>query len=282
MIIFGGDAGFRLNDMWSFDGSAWTTIQAAGNVPTPRFGHSLVSYEHRVNGSSTSMLLMLGGNDGAFLGDLWQFSLATRRWSAVPVTGTLPSPRAFASMTAISPSQYVLYGGFNGHVHLSDAWLLDMKTHTWRDVTPGADSGDAPRARGGHVAIWAEATSGDGHKVKGEVGTMAVTPSLHVHGGVQDIVLQDQWALYVEHGSWMELFHSPVRSPSARAYHTATWAMDRTLLFGGHDGSMCLSDLWVYGNSEKLSSSAPTNAFLGWLAVPSVLLSCLLMVANAH
>jgi hypothetical protein len=47
-------------------------------------------------------------------------------WSAPTVSGTIPPPCSFFSLTMINNHQAVLFGGFQGGVPSSDVYVLDL------------------------------------------------------------------------------------------------------------------------------------------------------------
>ncbi len=47
-------------------------------------------------------------------------------WSSPSITGTRPSPRSNFTLTSISPTHAVLFGGWNDSSRLNDTYLLDF------------------------------------------------------------------------------------------------------------------------------------------------------------
>jgi len=122
----------RFNDMWSFDGTNWTTM-AVTQTPGIRFG-SQVAVDPR-----DSKVLLFGGLRATVEGkiveqfygnDLWQWDGATSRWTEIVVPGG-PSPRQNVGFD-FDPSlgKFVLFGGFAGNFYHSDVWTWDGSTWT--------------------------------------------------------------------------------------------------------------------------------------------------------
>ncbi|KAG7382859.1 Leucine-zipper-like transcriptional regulator 1 [Phytophthora boehmeriae] len=91
IYIFGGYNGSsRFNDLCGYDIEAkrWNRLQAAGCVPSRRFGHSGVVHE------STNRLIIFGGWDGRdTLNDLFEYNFVTNEWRKLETSGNSPPHR---------------------------------------------------------------------------------------------------------------------------------------------------------------------------------------------
>ncbi|RLN53643.1 hypothetical protein BBJ29_008242 [Phytophthora kernoviae] len=91
IYIFGGYNGSsRFNDLCGYDIEAkrWNRLQAAGAVPSRRFGHSGVVHE------STNRLIIFGGWDGRdTLNDLFEYNFVTNEWRKLETSGNSPPHR---------------------------------------------------------------------------------------------------------------------------------------------------------------------------------------------
>ncbi len=127
MYVFGGTSGnsggSRMNDLWRFDGAAWTQMTAnlAAGSPPPRH-QAGVTWDPTRN-----KLVVYGGADaaGAVLGDLWEWDPGTNAWTNVTPAASPPA-RRFTSI-AFDPATngIVMFGGLDGsNTHLNDTWLL--------------------------------------------------------------------------------------------------------------------------------------------------------------
>jgi N-acetylneuraminic acid mutarotase len=152
-----------LNDLWRWDGAAWTWImgsravgtaagsygtkgvRALSNIPPGRdLAASCVDARQRV--------WLYGGNGvGGTLGDLWRFDGATWVWlsgqappSPVPSHGTLgvagpgntPGGREQSTAWIDAAGRFWLFGGVGydeegGYGRLGDLWMFDGSAWTW-------------------------------------------------------------------------------------------------------------------------------------------------------
>ena len=117
----------------------WRLVEAKGEIPSARFGHSLCSV-----GSS---LFMFGGREGTaidekLLNDLYKFDCETSTWSVVTCSGSVPCPRSYQSMVADSDSGLLfVFGGCPAAGRLADLHQLDTKTGVWTQLPSGEMEG---------------------------------------------------------------------------------------------------------------------------------------------
>lgn len=107
MYLFGGTNGFQwFNDVWCYDPATnkWTQLDCIGYIPLPREGHAATLVD--------DVMYIFGGRteEGADLGDLAAFRIASRRWYTFQNMGTSPSPRSGHSMTTVGKSIVVVGG----------------------------------------------------------------------------------------------------------------------------------------------------------------------------
>ncbi len=55
---------------------------------------------------------------------MYYFYLGT--WSSPLITGSRPSPRTVFTLTGISPTHAVLFGGYDGTSYFNDTHLIDL------------------------------------------------------------------------------------------------------------------------------------------------------------
>ena len=112
----------RFGDMWTFDGSGWSTLKPAGATPGQRYG-AQVTVDPRTN-----HVILFGGlrfdvNDlvqtQVYADDTWEWDGTA--WTKL-APGTVPPARENASLT-FDPvrSELVMFGGYAGH-YFSDTW----------------------------------------------------------------------------------------------------------------------------------------------------------------
>ncbi len=151
-VLFGGyrfenGVRIRLDDLWEFDGRAWSRRSGAG--PEARSGAAL-AFDAR-----SGRCLLIGGNSGKR--DVWALDAAG--WSRLP---DLPAPRYnAAAWSDPATGRTVVFGGWNGSVRIADTLLFDGLTWRGREgpqpparnhaVLVGAPGGDGAILIGGHT-----------------------------------------------------------------------------------------------------------------------------------
>jgi len=219
MIVWGGliSAGNATGTGAWYDPAtdAWTTISTVG-APAARSEHTAVWTGSQMvvwGGQASSGPLATGG----------RYTVGTGQWSATATTGA-PSARR-GHVAAWTGTRMVVWGGLNGSGLLNDGGLYDPAANTWTALpTVGA-----PTARRGATAVWSGSAlyvwGGTGET--GEVGTGAV---LNFSGNVPT--------------GWTAL--PTANAPLGRVGHTAVWAGDRMIVWGGSSGGVTLSDGGAY------------------------------------
>lgn len=107
LYLFGGTNGFQwFNDVWCYDPAInqWTQLDCIGYIPVPREGHAAALVD--------DVMYVFGGRteEGADLGDLAAFRIASRRWYTFQNMGPSPSPRSGHSMTTVGKGIVVVGG----------------------------------------------------------------------------------------------------------------------------------------------------------------------------
>ncbi|KAK8138310.1 kelch-domain-containing protein [Apiospora sp. TS-2023a] len=107
LYLFGGTNGFQwFNDVWCYDPAVnqWTQLDCIGYIPVPREGHAAALVD--------DVMYVFGGRteEGADLGDLAAFRIASRRWYTFQNMGPSPSPRSGHSMTTVGKGIVVVGG----------------------------------------------------------------------------------------------------------------------------------------------------------------------------
>ncbi|MFK7741787.1 MAG: kelch repeat-containing protein [Planctomycetota bacterium] len=138
MYVFGGQSGNSggapMNDLWSFDGTAWTQLNPDGDPSAPpQRVQAAVAWDF-----TTNQLVVFGGRDGTGIvfDDTWTWDPTSNTWTNQTLPGG-PSARRFVSM-AHDPatSSLVLFGGLDAAGnHLNDTWLLTGGI-AWTQMSP--------------------------------------------------------------------------------------------------------------------------------------------------
>ncbi|CAL1589985.1 unnamed protein product [Knipowitschia caucasica] len=109
--------------------SIWYQPIVTGEKPAPRSGHSACLMKQR-------SLYVFGGWDTPLcFNDMYMLDLGLMEFSAVSTCGKPPSPRSWHGSAALSDSKFLIHGGYNGNHALTDAFIFDVDTHTWTEVT---------------------------------------------------------------------------------------------------------------------------------------------------
>jgi N-acetylneuraminic acid mutarotase len=229
VILFGGGRETLLNDTWAYDPSVntWTELDPAGDVPSPRSGHSMV-YDSR-----SGRLLLFGGCDGnRVFGDTWGYDPSANAWGKLEPTGESPPGRVQHSMVYdLRSSKVILFGGMTTEGAGDDTWAYDPTANTWTELHP---AGNSPPPRSGHSMVYDSRSD----RVILFGGWNSGSPG----------VLNDTWAYEAAANTWTEL--SPGGNlPAARGGHAMVYesVSGKVVLFGGRGSSRLLFDTWVYG-----------------------------------
>jgi leucine-zipper-like transcriptional regulator 1 len=148
IYIFGGYNGTsRFNDLceYSITQRCWRRIEAKGQVPSRRFGHSGVVH------TASNRLVIFGGWDGRdTLNDLYEFSFETQEWKKLATAGT-PPPHRYRHTAVIHENNMFVFGGVDKtHSRFNDFQRLDLTTNTWSEV---CTTGCIPSSRTFHRAV---------------------------------------------------------------------------------------------------------------------------------
>ena len=287
VLLFGGtDSSSNLNDIWSFNGSAWTQLIANGAAgsPSARYGMGL-TYD-----AATSAIILFGGYNGSSnLNDTWSFNGSA--WTELIANGASGSPAARygVGMTYdAATGTIVLFGGSTGS-HPNDTWSFNGSA--WSNVTPvsppgrfqasmaydaatgtallfggqGACGGFCNDTWGWNGSAWTQlvspgCTNSCPNSPSGRVGASmaydAATSAIILFGGNSaSVIYNDTWGW--TGSAWTQLISPgctnacssspPARAVASMAYDAATGG---AVLFGGTNGGGYLNDTWSWYNGE--------------------------------
>jgi hypothetical protein len=147
-VLFGGFDGAWRNDIWEWNGTAWTQGCTASpcntSMPSRRAG-MVLSYD-----AARQQTLLFGGFDSSdsdiYLGDTWTWDGSVWTQHTPP---SAPSARVSAAAAYDPVTQLVyLYGGAGGGGELGDLWVWDGST--WQQV----EASGAPGPRRDAKLAW--------------------------------------------------------------------------------------------------------------------------------
>ena len=194
---------------------SWSTVSTVG-APAARSEHTAVW-------AGTQMIVWGGMGQSARLNSGGRFTPGTQSWSATATSGA-PSAR-LGHVAAWTGTRMVVWGGVDGSGLLNDGGLYNPANNTWTALP----TENAPAPRQNATAVWSGSAlfvwGGTGGT--GELGTGAI---LSFSGDTPT--------------GWTALPASS--APLGRVGHSAVWAGDRMIVWGGTRGGTRLGDGGAY------------------------------------
>jgi hypothetical protein len=137
--------------------------------PSPRVGHSMVSYEGNlyVYGGRMSM-------GSQYFNTVARYMPSRSAWHEVEGKGSAPMRRGDHSAVVVDDKMFV-YGGRKQNIVFEDLYAFDFVLKTWEQIT--FDSSSCPGAIFNHSAVYSSATA-----------TMFVVGGVHLQGGRRNFV----------------------------------------------------------------------------------------------
>ena len=105
----------------------WTNPQCYGNIPEPRDRHATTKGQDKI-------WLYGGSNITTVFHDLFELDMHSCTWTLIKTPLMQPQACIYCTLSMISDDKLVLHGGFKTKA-LSDTWILDLPTKTWRQYT---------------------------------------------------------------------------------------------------------------------------------------------------
>jgi len=164
---------------------------------------------------------------------------------------TAPPPERFQHSAVWTGAEMIVWAGNSNGGYWRSGGVYEPATDTWR----GMNWYDAPAYRQLHTAVWTGnemiVWGGDGVPLDG-------SPSGALgSGGIYDPV-SDSWTPT-----------SSVDAPEPRFGHTAVWASDRMIIWGGRSDSSFWGSYDVFGNGKSYDPQTDTWADLPSEGVPA-------------
>jgi len=219
MIVWGGllSGGTPTGTGAWYDPStdSWSTLSTVG-APASRSEHTAVW-------AGTQMIVWGGMGASSRLNSGGRFTPGTQSWSATATTGA-PSARQ-GHVAAWTGTRMIVWGGMDGSGLLNDGGLYNPSNNTWTALP----TENAPAPRRNATAVW----SGS---------------ALYVWGGTGETSETGTGAILSFSGDtptgWTAL--PTLNAPLGRVGHSAVWAGDRMIVWGGTSGGTRLGDGGAY------------------------------------
>lgn len=219
MIVWGGLIGSQTptatGGYYDPASDVWTTVSTVG-APAARSEHTAVW-------TGTQMIVWGGLGASSYLGTGGRFTPGSQAWAATATSGA-PSSRS-GHVAVWTGSKMIVWGGRNLSGLLNDGGIYDPAANTWTALP----TLNAPEARMGAVAVWT-GTSLYVWGGQGETGELGTGGELAFAAGSPT--------------TWAAL--PTANAPSPRMGHTALWAGDRMIVWGGQASSVPLGDGAAY------------------------------------
>ena len=234
MVVYGGNIGKDSNDMYTLDldSLTWARVliptpaavaQPALNpfappatppptAPTPRYGHASCI--------NNNQLIIVGGcrQNSIYFQDAYAFTFATGLWRRL---GDVPIDLAYHSLWSYGGTVY-LFGGYNGVKFGEHLYSLDPSNSMW---VPVRVTGQPPPPCCG-------------------VAASVLGKFVYVFGGyTQQGHTNQLYRLDMSTRVW-ELLNT-ANKPQPRAYLQSAVIQGNMYIFGGYDGSKCVTDFKV-------------------------------------
>jgi N-acetylneuraminic acid mutarotase len=141
LYVFGGlDREGPRNDLYRFSpgDNAWTALSPSDSAPSQRNAMGFAA-------TPDGMLYVFGGlDDGGPRNDLYRFSPGDNAWTALPPSGSAPSPRNAMGFAATPDGMLYIFGGLDGIGRRNDLHRFAAGDNAWTALSP---SGSAPSSR---------------------------------------------------------------------------------------------------------------------------------------
>jgi N-acetylneuraminic acid mutarotase len=149
LLLFGGRAaGVSNADLWSFGVAdrKWARLDAQG--PEPRFGHNAF-----FDFTRNRLVVALGQNETTFYSDVWAYDVAAAAWQQLDAASAeRPRVRYGAGGAYDAVGDRILIShGFADQGRFDDTWAFDFKANQWTQV---ATTGAVPIKRCLHRTLW--------------------------------------------------------------------------------------------------------------------------------
>ena len=124
------------NQLLCFDTNTnkWTNPQCCGDVPSPRRDPTSAIIKNKV--------WLFGGYESIQYAapDIFELCMHSLTWTRIQTDQHRPQARNLCTLTVpVTGDKLVLHGGNTGMKLLSDTWIMDVTSHSWRIYTSESD-----------------------------------------------------------------------------------------------------------------------------------------------
>lgn len=226
-----GNGSDFFNDIWAYDGAAWAELVSADTTrPATRYGSASALDD------AAQLIVSHGFTDTGRFDDTWTNDVATGMWMKHATAGTVPIKRCLARGVWLPERRsFLMFGGqTDTNPFLGDQWTLDVRTSVWTEEHPAI----LPGSRN----LYGASSSPGADKWYIVGGNTAAGPT------------NETWSYDLPAGEWTQVLAEGT-APPARYSTDAAFVGDGLYLFGGHDGTSEIDDLWLLDSQVVVAGS---------------------------
>ena len=136
VIVMGSKSFSKNNQLLCFDPNTakWINPQCHGDVPSPRSFPTSATIKNKV--------WIFGGiTSTQYADDFFELSMHSLTWTQIQSGSVRPQARNLCTLTALTDNKLVLHGGNAEGQLLSDTWIIDLTSYSWRMFLSDRDHG---------------------------------------------------------------------------------------------------------------------------------------------
>ncbi|MCK5037837.1 MAG: hypothetical protein KAS16_01950 [Thermoplasmata archaeon] len=242
LIMFGGNSGSYLRDVWAYNlgDDNWQNMN-------PPVGPAIREYPMMVYDSIDKVHIMFGGMGASRYGDTWAYDYNLNQWMEMTPASSPPARTEHMMVYDELNDKVILFGGKGASGNLDDTWAYDYGTNTWTNMTPGIPISPQKRFLGG-------------------MNYDSLNRRVILFGGWDSASFSDTWAYDYQANTWTNM--NPASPPTGRDRFTMTFdkMVNRSVIYGGWSGGGIEDDTWTYnyGTNTWELMVTPTHPTVGY------------------